>query len=421
MKKIKASILIFLMAIIYPISVYTISSIDYSILPILPKNETLSTNAGARYNDSLYGDQWAMPTVGAHLAHAMNVTGKNLTNPSDPIVVAVCDTGIDTNHPDLVGNIIGNISFVPEEALGEDYNGHGTHCAGIIAATMNNTRGIVGVAPEAKIRAYKVLNRSGEGEIDYLRQAIDDIVANYPPNKSDGLGVNVISMSLGVFIEDYDALSPAKKLVYENLNSSINNAYAAGIILLAAAGNNKKGIVCYPAAFPNVLAITAVDVFQHRASYSNWGPEVNYTAPGGDLWNDFFLVGVLSTYKGGGYAYMAGTSMATPVAAGVVALLFGNGTHHTNITKELTARAKPKGAPGWDPVFGDGLVQIVASDFDYKDWFWDHYMLDVLLVYYTLFGAYLEPETEINWVMWAIIGGVIAFFAVIAIYEMRAR
>ncbi|MHA1380068.1 MAG: S8 family peptidase [Candidatus Helarchaeota archaeon] len=426
MKKTKVLIIVFMMSLIIPISTYTASSVNYSSLTVLPQRETLSAKDGAYYNDPLYSDQWAVPSVGANLAHAMGITGANYTNSSDPIVVAVLDTGIDTDHEDLADNYqTGGIAYYGTTV--EDGNGHGTHCAGIIAAVMNNSIGVVGVAPEAKVMPYKVLDVFGRGNLSYLRQAIDDIVTNYPPNRPDGKGVNIISMSLGVDIPNWDDLSPGDKAIMNNLNQSINNAAAAGIVLLAAAGNDAIGRVLYPAKFPNVIAIAATNVFQERASYSNWGPEIEYCAPGGDYYLGLILVGVLSTYPDDTYTHMAGTSMATPVAAGVVALLMSNATKYNytmtinDVKGNLTAKAKDLGTAGWDQEYGNGMVQIVTSTFDYNSWFHSHYDLEILMNLLFLFGDMLTPQPPIDPMTIAIIAGVGIFFVIVLINEVRYR
>ncbi|MHA1385127.1 MAG: S8 family peptidase [Candidatus Helarchaeota archaeon] len=425
MRKVKVLLLVCMMSLIFPISTYVASSVNYYSIPILTEKTTLSIKA---YNDPLYDDQWAVPTVGADLAHAQGITGKNLSVEDDPIVVAILDTGIDTDHPDLQANFNATISksFVPGQAL-EDGNGHGTHCAGIIGAVMNNSVGVVGVAPEVKIVSFKVLGNDGSGDFSYLTNAIDHIVQYYPPNRSDGWGVNVISMSLGADIPNWDDLSPGDKAAMNDLNRSINNATQAGIILLAAAGNENVGRVLYPAKFPNVIAIAATSVLQERASYSNYGPEVEYCAPGGDWYMGLIEVGVLSTYPDDSYTHLCGTSMATPVAAGVVALLLSNASYYNytmslaEVRGNLTEKAKDLGTAGWDQYYGNGLIQILPSTFDYNSWFHEHYDAEILMMYFLMFGDLLMPQQSVDWVTIAIIAGVGIFFVAVLINEIRYR
>lgn len=213
------------------------------------------------------------------------------------IVVCVVDTGIQSTHPDLAGQVIGGENFVIikgkiDPAAHNDDNGHGTHVAGTIAA-LDNSIGVVGVAPEAKLLAVKVLNRQGSG---YLSDVIEGL------HSCAAKKAHIISMSLGS--------SSGSSLMHE----AIQEVSAAGLKIIAAAGN-ESGPVSYPAAYPEVLAISAVNSQAEFASFSNFGPEVDYAAPG---------VGVVSTVIGNSYATYSGTSMATPHVSGVMALALSN-------------------------------------------------------------------------------------------------
>jgi len=228
---------------------------------------------------------WGIAAIQAPQAHAHN-RGAG-------VVVCVVDTGIQSNHPDLLGQVVGGENFViikgkinPEQH--SDDNGHGTHVAGTIAA-LQNSIGVVGVAPEAKLLAMKVLNRQGSGYTSDVAEGVRACAAK---------GAQILSMSLG---------SASDSTL---LREAVQEVAAAGLKIVAAAGNEATQ-VSYPAAYPEALAISAVDAQGGFASFSNFGPEVDYAAPG---------VSVYSTTYGSSYATYSGTSMATPHAAGVIAL-----------------------------------------------------------------------------------------------------
>lgn len=220
------------------------------------------------------------------------------------IVVAICDTGIDFNHPDLKPNIIGGRNFTPEgwgHDKFDDGNGHGTHVAGTIAA---NGR-IKGVAPEAKILALKVLDRHGSGSYYSIIEGI-----RYATNWTgkNGEKVRIINMSLGGSYND------------KALEKAILEACSKGIVVVVASGNEGKDEtnfeesfeMGYPALYNECITVAACDENKKIAYFSNNHLEVDVTAAGVD---------VLSTYPKSGYARLSGTSMATPHVSGILALL----------------------------------------------------------------------------------------------------
>ncbi len=220
--------------------------------------------------------------------------------------IAILDTGIDLTHPDL--NVYHEKTFVPGTASADDDNGHGTHVAGI-AAAKDNSIGVVGIAPGARLWSIKVLDSSGAGSISDIIAGIDYVTAH--SNEID-----VVNLSFGC-----ECNSPA-------LDATINNAVQAGVVFVVAAGNDHKDASSFsPARNPNVIAVAAMadsdgicggkgsstkygndDTF---ASFSNYGEPVDIVAPG---------VGILSTYGDGKYAQLSGTSMAAPHVTGGVAL-----------------------------------------------------------------------------------------------------
>jgi minor extracellular protease Epr len=230
------------------------------------------------------------------------------TNPSAAgganVKVAVIDTGIDTGHHDLV--VSGGISYVFFHPSYVDDNGHGTHVSGIIGA-RDNAIGVVGVAPKCSLWAVKVLDRNGSGYLSACASGIDWAASH---------GMNVANMSWGSSSDS------------TTISNSCANAYAKGVLLVAAAGNSGDGSkttteTSYPAAYPSVVAVGATDSSDGQPYWSNTGPYVAISAPG---------VNIVSTYKGNAYATMSGTSMASPHAAGLAAVLWSEAASPTNAT-----------------------------------------------------------------------------------------
>jgi hypothetical protein len=246
--------------------------------------------------------------------------------------VAVIDTGIDYNHPDLNANYAGGYDFVNGDSDPKDDHGHGTHVSGTIAGEDDGA-GVVGVAPMTKIYALKALNSFGGGSWSDIIAAVQRAV---------DLGIPVTSNSYG------DSSYPGN-----TVRDAFANAAAAGVLHIAAAGNsgNSSGTgdnVGYPAKFDSVVAVAATDQTNSRAYFSSTGPDVELAAPG---------VNVTSTLPGGGYGTMSGTSMATPHVAGTAALVIACGVAGpASVRQRLQQTADDLGAAGRDSLYGFGLV-----------------------------------------------------------------
>ena len=257
----------------------------------------------------------------------------------DPVKVAVVDTGIDTSHPDLLGNLKGGMSAVSYTSSYNDDNGHGSHVAGTIAA-VDNSVGVVGVAPAADLYAVKVLDRRGSGYLSDIVEGLQWSVAN---------GIDVVNMSLG---------TSAYSLAFD---TAVQETIASGVVVVAAAGNSGPGAstVGYPAKFAGVIGVSATDSSNNIASFSSRGAEVDLAAPG---------VSIYSTYKKKGYATLSGTSMASPHVAGVAALVLtapigaddldADGVWDpSEVELRLERTAQDLGAAGFDTNYGNGLVR----------------------------------------------------------------
>ncbi|MFH1049150.1 MAG: S8 family peptidase [Patescibacteria group bacterium] len=263
------------------------------------------------------------------------------TTTGDPIKVVVIDTGIDILHPDLKANIKGGVNTINSRRSYTDDNGHGTHVAGIIGA-IDNVIGVVGVGPEIDLYAVKALDRRGSGYLSDIIEGLDWAIAN---------NMQVVNMSLG---------TSANVLSFQEAVQRVN---ATGIVQVAAAGNS-GGAVLYPAAYSEVIAVSATDASDTIASWSSRGPEVDLAAPG---------VSIYSTYKGSTYATLSGTSMASPHVAGVAALVLSVpdkcqylldgilGCSPAEVQKRLEQTAEDLGAEGKDILYGSGLVDAGAA------------------------------------------------------------
>lgn len=251
--------------------------------------------------------------------------------------VAILDTGIDLDHPDL--NVSGSSKNCSSSGL-DDGNGHGSHVAGTVGAKGGNGIGVRGVAPGATLHAVKVLNNSGSGSWSGIICGIDwvtDVRTKFNNNQEGGINITAANMSLGGSGSDSancgDPNNDGK--VDDALHSSLCKSARAGVVYLVAAGNSDADAAgSVPAAYDEVLTIAAITDYDGKGgglasptcsdrgpddsftTFSNWGSDVDLSAPG---------VCIRSTYKKGGYATLSGTSMATPHVAGAVAKLVGDG------------------------------------------------------------------------------------------------
>ena len=275
-------------------------------------------------NDPYYNQQWGPQDIQAHLAWD-KVTPAQRAN----VTVAVLDTGINANHEDLQASIVPGYNFIDNNNNPVDGHGHGTHVAGIAAAITNNGKGIAGVAGGAKIMPIKVMNDSGSGDYASIINGIKYAADN---------GAKVISMSLG---------GPGSS---QAMQDAVDYAISRGASVVAASGNSNSA-VAFPGNCNGVITVGAVDSSNQRASFSNYGPEMDVVAPG---------VNIISSYKGNANSYtsMSGTSMATPFVAGVTALVRAANPNLTSaqITQIIDQATTDLGTAGFDNYYGYGLV-----------------------------------------------------------------
>jgi subtilisin family serine protease len=278
-------------------------------------------------DDNYYSEQWNLKMT------ALNYSWYNEKGNSD-IKIAVIDTGINVNHPDLTDkiDIENSYNFVDDSSNIADKEGHGTHVAGTAAASTNNTEGIAGVGWNSKILALKALE-NGSGYHSDIAEAI-----MYAAGLSDDPkrieAVDVINMSLGSSSEN------------ETLKNAVSKAAEAGVILVAAAGNNGSGLN-YPAAYEEVISVAAVDSTGNIADFSNAGSGMDLAAPGQSI---------LSTVPNKDYDYFSGTSMAAPHVSGVISLMLAEGISPYDIRESLHQASVHPGEESYSTDYGYGII-----------------------------------------------------------------
>jgi subtilisin family serine protease len=291
--------------------------------------------------DPRRGEQWNLDMIEADAAHAVS-TGAGAT-------VAVVDSGVQADHPDLKGRIGPGYDFVDHDTTPQDGDGHGTHVTGIVGAASGNGVGIESVAPGATLMPVRVLGNDGSGNIDDVARGVDWARTH---------GADVINLSLGSDVPLVGAMGG------DTFDAAIRRALAAGIVVVAAAGNNSVPVCEQPAASDGLLCVGAVDKRRQRSFFSSFGEGLGLVAPGGsgtsaggaDVGED-----ILSTYPPSTYQELAGTSQAAPHVSGVAALLVARGVRGQAAVKRLLATATDLGAPGNDAEYGAGLVDARAA------------------------------------------------------------
>ncbi len=261
------------------------------------------------------------------------------------IRLAILDTGIATAHPEFAGRIIACETEVSGTTSCEDGNGHGTHVAGIAGAQGVNSAA-KGVAPSVLFMIDKVLDNNGDGDISQVIAGIDWAVAN----KAD-----IISMSLGTSPLDGGGTQPNCNNAFPSLTAAINNAVASGVTVVAAAGNSGTGGLGAPGCISNVIAAGAVNNHDVLADFSSVGAAMKdhgVVAPG---------VSIYSTWLSGRYATLSGTSMATPMVSGTVALMLSKNPDPTAVRGTLYATADCVLSPCPNTNVGYGRINALKA------------------------------------------------------------
>ncbi len=334
-------------------------------------------------DDEHFPLQWNLPLI--NLPQAWDVT--TLPNgDTHEVIVAVVDTGIFLAHPDLSSNLLDTgYDFISNPAIAGDGDGidsnpddpgdnatpggssyHGTHVAGIIAASTNNATGVAGISwgTKTRIMPIRVLGRGGGTTYDIIQgiryaAGLSNDSGTVPPRRAD-----IINLSLG---------GPGFSMTEQAEYNAVRNA---GVIVVAAAGNDNSNLPSYPAAYDGVISVAAVTLERQRAPYSNFGPTIDIAAPGGntavDSDGDGYFDGILSTLvddtsaiRRPVYSFAQGTSMATPHVAGVAAIM--KSLDPTLDPDRFTALLETGklttdlGAPGRDDLFGHGLLDTLKA------------------------------------------------------------
>lgn len=286
--------------------------------------------------DPLRDQQWSLAAVGLPAAWKAS-TGEGA-------VIAIVDTGVDGRHPDLRDNLVPGHDFITGGIGWTDPNGHGTHVAGIAAAAGNNGIGITGAAPDAKIMPVRVLDADGSGSDEVIAAGISWAAQH---------GADVVNLSLG------ETGLAARLEKGGSINLAIRAATASGVVVVAAAGNDSRRIRVYRLGVP-VLVVIASDRNGEPTSFTNTGDLRALAAPG---------AGILSTAPSGpttlwpsgtanGYAVLSGTSMASPLVAGIAALALAAGQAPSTVLDHLKETASN---PSANPSLGAGIVDAASA------------------------------------------------------------
>lgn len=286
-------------------------------------------------NDPRSAEQYSLDRMQVRSAWGLSTGGAG--------IVAVLDTGVQFDHPDLAGRLLPGYDFVNDDADASDDNGHGTWVSGIIAANANDGYGIAGISWSDRILPVKIMNREGTGSTSDLTSGIIWAANN---------GATVINMSVGGF--------PYSQFVQD----AVNYAWSKGAVLIGAAGNNRREETFYPASFANVVSVSATQGDDEFTNWSSYGSRVDVSAPGATILTTNCYA---CTYGGhdtwGPHTKISGTSFATPNVAGVVALIRARYPSEgpSQIVNRLLSTVDDQGYSGFDSRYGLGRVNAARA------------------------------------------------------------
>lgn len=285
-------------------------------------------------DDPQLGQQYGLNKVKAYNAW-------DIKQGEDSVTVAIVDTGIDPNHPDLAANLVPGFNALSNNTNTTDDHGHGTHVAGIAAGIGNNASGIAGLGFGCKMMPIKVLGANGSGSTSAVANGIIWAADN---------GADVINMSLG------------GSMGTTVMADAIEYAVSKGSVVIAAMGNDAGNVQNFPAAYatsiPSLIAVGSTDNADQRSYFSNYGNWITVAAPGSSIMSTLPGYSVQMNPSGGHYGLANGTSMATPFVAGLAALLKSQNSNYSpaQIKQAIQDGADDLGSPGFDTHFGHGRI-----------------------------------------------------------------
>ncbi|GAB2611176.1 S8 family serine peptidase [Kribbella endophytica] len=292
-----------------------------------------------RHVDATPNDQFYRSDQG-YLSTIRMPQAWDLSKSAGAQTVAVLDTGVDAGHPELAGRVLSGYNAYTKNASTNDDHYHGTMVAGIIAASTNDSRGIAGVAWNARILPVKVLQANGSGSDSAI---VDGI------NWAASHGARVINMSLG---------GPSYNAVMHN---AIKAAVAKGIVVVVSSGNEYSNVPHYPGSLPEVISVGATDSNGALVTFSSWGDNVDLAAPGWKIMSAYPRRLTDPGYLP--YANASGTSFSAPIVAGVAAMLRNKYPSWTpaQIEAQLKNTARDAGPRGRDPFYGAGILDAANA------------------------------------------------------------
>lgn len=304
---------------------------DYEALKLVQLEKTFGSKA-----DPEMTKQYHLGILNAEKAWDLTMGKPN-------IKIAIVDSGIDLNHPDLKARIVAGMNIIEPKKPPMDDNGHGTHVAGIAAATAGNGIGVAGVAPNCSLMPVKALNKGRGTDVD-IAEAIVWAADN---------GADVINISIGLYTQ-------SRAMV-----KAVNYALKKNVVVISSAGNDSKSSKIHlPSMIKGVIEVSATNKLDRLASFSNYAQQISVSAPGDKILSTMPTYRVELTSEAGlKYGVLSGTSMASPMVAGLAALLKSQDKSMTpkEVKEHLEATSVDLGKSGYDVYFGSGRIDMLEA------------------------------------------------------------